>query len=90
MKVISVPRKWCGEHVLKRDTHLCYRSPRCLGFHGDLNETYPVGKVDEESIRVMKASRDSMMAAIALCKPGALFRDIGKAMYVCASFRLVA
>jgi methionyl aminopeptidase len=54
---------------------------RCIkGFHGDLNETYPVGKVDEPSRRLMKAARDSMYAAIELCKPGALFRDIGKTM----------
>jgi methionyl aminopeptidase len=51
-----------------------------IGFHGDLNETYPVGTVDEASTRLMKAARDSMYAAIELCKPGALFRDIGKAM----------
>ena len=49
--------------------------------HGDLNETYPVGRVDEDSIRVMRASRHSLDEAIKLCKPGALFRDIGKAMY---------
>jgi methionyl aminopeptidase len=53
-----------------------------VGVHGDLNETYPVGKVDDASIRLMKASRDSMYAAIEICKPGALFRDIGKAMSV--------
>ncbi|KAI0341696.1 methionine aminopeptidase [Trametopsis cervina] len=48
------------------------------GFHGDLNETYPVGRVDEDSIRLMRAARESLDAAIALCKPGALFRDLGK------------
>ncbi|GJE95107.1 methionine aminopeptidase [Phanerochaete sordida] len=48
------------------------------GFHGDLNETYPVGKIDDESKRLLKATRQSLDAAIALCKPGALIRDLGK------------
>lgn len=52
------------------------------GFHGDLNETYPVGLVDDDSKKVMRASRQSLDAAIKLCKPGALFRDLGKAMWV--------
>jgi hypothetical protein len=55
---------------------------RVSGFHADLNETYPVGKVDKDSVRVMKASRDALYAAIAMCKPGALWRDIGKVMCV--------
>ncbi|KAI0695902.1 methionine aminopeptidase [Cytidiella melzeri] len=50
------------------------------GFHGDLNATYPVGRVDEESMKLMRVTRQSLDAAIALCKPGALFRDIGKAI----------
>ena len=53
-----------------------------LGFHADLNETYPVGRVDDESLKLMRTTRESLDAAIAICKPGALFRDIGKTMYV--------
>ena len=53
-----------------------------IGFHGDLNETYPVGKVDEDSLRLMRTARASLDAAIQICKPGALFRDIGRAMCV--------
>jgi len=48
------------------------------GYHGDLNETYPVGKIDDGSKRLIKTSRECLDAAIAICKPGALFRDIGK------------
>ena len=47
------------------------------GYHGDLNRTYPVGKIDADSFRVINTSLKAMQAAIALCKPGALFRDIG-------------
>ncbi|KAJ8078749.1 Methionine aminopeptidase 1 [Marasmius tenuissimus] len=50
------------------------------GFHGDLNATYPVGEIDEDSKKLIKTTRDSLDAAIKLCKPGALFRDLGKAI----------
>jgi methionyl aminopeptidase len=48
------------------------------GFHGDVNETYPVGKVDEESEKLLRVARLCLDEAIKVCKPGALFRDIGK------------
>lgn len=47
------------------------------GFHGDLNATYPVGKIDEDSARLIATTKEAMEAAIALVKPGALYRDIG-------------
>ncbi|KAI0646966.1 methionine aminopeptidase [Trametes meyenii] len=50
------------------------------GFHSDLNATYPVGRVDEESQKLMRTARKSLDEAIKLCKPGALFRDLGKAI----------
>lgn len=36
------------------------------GFHGDLNETHIVGKVDEESKKLIKSAYDSLHAAIAM------------------------
>ncbi|KAH9946189.1 methionine aminopeptidase [Epithele typhae] len=48
------------------------------GFHSDLNETYPVGQVDEDSKRLMRTARKTLDESIKLCKPGALFRDLGK------------
>ncbi|EJF65777.1 methionine aminopeptidase [Dichomitus squalens LYAD-421 SS1] len=48
------------------------------GYHGDLNETYPVGRVDEDSQRLMRTAHKCLHEAIKLCKPGALFRDLGK------------
>jgi methionyl aminopeptidase len=50
------------------------------GFHADLNETYPVGKVGDDAKKLMRATRLALDDAIKLCKPGALFRDLGKAM----------
>ncbi len=47
------------------------------GFHGDLNETYLCGNVDDNAKKLIKTSHDSMMAAISEVKPGVLFRDFG-------------
>ncbi|KAJ7632586.1 peptidase M24, structural domain-containing protein [Roridomyces roridus] len=48
------------------------------GYHGDVNATYPVGKIDDESAKLLKTSRECLDKAIEACKPGALFRDLGK------------
>lgn len=53
-----------------------------IGLHADLNETYPVGKVDEGSQKLMRVTRNCLDEAIKICKPGALIRDIGKIMCV--------
>ncbi|KAF8959056.1 peptidase M24, structural domain-containing protein [Flammula alnicola] len=50
------------------------------GFHGDLNETYPVGEIDEDAKKLIRTTRESLDEAIKICKPGALFRDLGKAI----------
>lgn len=50
------------------------------GFHGDLNETYPVGRIDEESQKLIQTTRECLDNAIKLCKPGTLFRDLGRAI----------
>ncbi|PPQ78084.1 hypothetical protein CVT25_015618 [Psilocybe cyanescens] len=49
-----------------------------IGYHGDLNETYPVGEIDEDSKRLIRTTRESLDEAIKICKPGALFRDLGR------------
>ncbi|KAH9981319.1 methionine aminopeptidase [Lactifluus volemus] len=49
-----------------------------IGFHGDLNETYPVGRIDEDSQRLIRTARKCLDESIKTCKPGALIRDIGK------------
>ncbi|KZT54293.1 methionine aminopeptidase [Calocera cornea HHB12733] len=59
--------------IVNLDVSLYYN-----GFHSDLNETYPVGKIDEDSQRLIDTTRTCLDEAIAMCKPGALFRDIGK------------
>jgi methionine aminopeptidase len=65
---------------------LCYHFLPCLkaktGFHSDLNATYPVGEIDEDSKKLLQTTRQCLDEAIRICKPGALFRDIGKIMSV--------
>lgn len=47
------------------------------GFHVDLNETYLVGNVHESSRQLVETTYESLMKAIAYCKPGAMYREIG-------------
>lgn len=48
------------------------------GYHGDLNETYLIGNVDEAGQRVVRTARECLEKAIAMVKPGLAFRDLGK------------
>lgn len=47
------------------------------GFHGDLNETFLVGNVDEAGRRLVEASYESLRRAIQQVKPGSKYREIG-------------
>jgi len=50
------------------------------GYHGDLSETFAVGEVDAEAKRLVKVTYDSWQAAIAICKPGVPYKQIGAAI----------
>jgi len=50
------------------------------GFHGDLNETFLVGRVDDDSRRLVKTAFDCLAAGADLVKPGAYYRDVGAAI----------
>lgn len=47
------------------------------GYHGDLNETFFVGKVDEDGQRLVKTAFECLAKAIDIAKPGTLYRDLG-------------
>ncbi|BAM42466.1 methionine aminopeptidase [Theileria orientalis strain Shintoku] len=47
------------------------------GVHGDLNETFFVGEVDEESKKLTRGTYESLMEAIQQCRPGMYYREIG-------------
>ena len=44
------------------------------GFHGDLNETFFVGNVDKDSVRLVQCAYEALAAAIAVVRPGVLYR----------------
>jgi len=50
------------------------------GVHGDHNQTFFVGNVDEESQNLVKVTKEAMWRGIAEVKPGASTRAIGKAI----------
>lgn len=54
------------------------------GFHGDLNETFFVGKIDKKSSDLVECAFKSLAAAIAIVKPGALYRLVDSEMLRCS------
>jgi methionine aminopeptidase len=48
------------------------------GVHGDLNETYFVGDVDEASKQLVRCTYECLEKAIAIVKPGVRFREVGE------------
>lgn len=48
------------------------------GVHGDLNETYFVGNVDETSRKLIQCTYECLEKAISIVKPGVRFREIGE------------
>jgi methionyl aminopeptidase len=47
------------------------------GYHGDANETYLCGEVDEESKALVRTTYEALMNAIDFCRPGMKYKDIG-------------
>ncbi|XP_047093590.1 methionine aminopeptidase 1A-like [Lolium rigidum] len=48
------------------------------GVHGDLNDTYFVGNVDEASKQLVRVTYECLEKAIAIVKPGVRFREVGE------------
>lgn len=47
------------------------------GHHADLNETYLVGNVDDVGKKLVRVTYECLWKAIAECKPGVYYRDMG-------------
>ena len=47
------------------------------GWHADLNETFLVGEVDEAGRRLVRVTHECLMKAIAICRPGTRYREVG-------------
>ncbi|CAJ0637108.1 2776_t:CDS:10 [Entrophospora sp. SA101] len=58
--------------IVNLDVSLYYN-----GFHADLNETYPVGTIDQESQKLIKTARECLYKAIECVKPNFPYRDLG-------------
>ncbi len=50
------------------------------GVHGDTNATFYVGRVDEESQRLVRVTRECLERGIEAAKPGRPFNEIGRAI----------
>lgn len=50
-------------------------------YHGDLNETFLVGNVDDDGRKLVKTSFDCLATALDLVKPGTLYRELGTAIH---------
>ena len=50
------------------------------GVHGDVNQTFAVGEIDQRSRDLIDATRRALDAGIAAVRPGGQVRDIGKAI----------
>ncbi|GJP54996.1 hypothetical protein CLOM_g13990 [Closterium sp. NIES-68] len=48
------------------------------GCHGDLNETFFVGKVSEAVVHLVRTTMECLDKAIAMVKPGVRFREVGE------------
>lgn len=48
------------------------------GYHGDLNETYCVGNVEEKYKTLIKTTHDALELAMQAVKPGEMFRNFGQ------------
>nr|KAF6392873.1 methionyl aminopeptidase 1 [Pipistrellus kuhlii] len=47
------------------------------GYHGDLNETFFVGDVDEGALKLVQTTYECLMQAIDAVKPGVRYRELG-------------
>ncbi|CAK0908974.1 unnamed protein product, partial [Prorocentrum cordatum] len=50
------------------------------GFHADTARTWVCGQGDPDGIRLVDATREALQAAVACCRDGAQFREIGDAV----------
>ncbi len=51
------------------------------GMHGDTSAMFVAGNADEESLRLIRITRECLEAGIAAVRPGGMVRDIGQAIH---------
>ena len=61
--------------IVSIDIGACYK-----GYHGDSAWTYPVGKISEETKKLLEVTEKALFAGIAMAKPGNRLSDISNAI----------
>jgi len=70
-----------GKRVLKEgdivslDMGACYK-----GYHSDMTMTFPVGRISEETARLLAVTREALEQGIAQCIPGNRISDVSRAV----------
>ena len=54
-------------------------------YHGDLNETFLVGNVDDDGKKLVKTAFECLQKALKMVKPGILYRDLGALIHKTAT-----
>ncbi|MDD3187111.1 MAG: type I methionyl aminopeptidase [Bacilli bacterium] len=65
-------RKLREGDIISIDIGACYK-----GYHGDSAWSYPVGKMSEEKLELLKGTEESLFAGLSAIKEGAHIGDIG-------------
>jgi len=55
------------------------------GYHGDLNETFLVGNVDDDGVKLVNTAYECLRKASNMIKPGTLYRDLGTVIHKTAA-----
>ncbi len=71
----SKDRILCEGDIVKIDLGACYQ-----GYHGDSARTFPVGKVSEQALALIAATKQSFYEALKAVKIGNRIGDIGAAV----------
>lgn len=72
---VPTNRKLVDGDIVGLDYGLVYK-----GFYGDSAVTVPIGKVSDRCVQIMRATRDSLYAAIEASREGNTLRDIARAV----------
>lgn len=70
-----------GKRVLKEgdivslDMGACYK-----GYHSDMTMTFPVGRISDDTARLLQVTREALEKGIAQCTPGNRISDISRAV----------
>mmetsp|Transcript_44150 Transcript_44150/g.116871 ORF Transcript_44150/g.116871 Transcript_44150/m.116871 type:complete len:478 (-) Transcript_44150:74-1507(-) len=62
--------------IVNLDVSIYYK-----GFHSDLNETFFIGKCDDDAHRLVRTAYCALYQAASLIRPGTLYRDLGNVIH---------